>query len=979
MIGKRLRSIPMRAAVIFMLPFLMGGCFFNLSEKKDFKSWYYGDPGLAGALGEDQCDRYADHIEGPRHPYYLHFRTPEILLQPQGGAHYPERQTSGHRGDDREADPVDCERVAKGWETFRFDTVDAGLVDTVIPYRKATAINDRERGAGRESLAYAGGVVYNTGLTAVMKAPIYVVHDILKTIYIPVAGTYYLFKPDEPSEAPSNSIQNRDDPPSEEVFLPAVASVAYLTADARGAAPQATLVPAGPTTHLAGSASVEAVADNEAPDTRENPPSPPAGLLSDEGGTSTTNQGDTSSEALAPEAADPVSADAAPASDENATTVTPAQPEKTADDTSLKRGTVESPATAEGDAATKAPELPAAMGAGEAHPPETAATTEAADEATAGIESVSDEAATAGSDAIASDRHLPVVEGTNDPQPQSAAEEAPAHEVPATAVQAEGTTDEADTASPVVVGPESGPVSTAMPPTDDEDRTIAETPDQTPAETKAAEAQMPPEMPASVVPGEDERDQQHQAVEAQTEAPSMPDPPETQSGAGSEEQDAPMPAADQAPAVSRTGTAAADPDEAPMPDSETSGMSVPEARTTSADLEQASDTVEAVTTDEAVEQLDAEDGTGAALSPPAAAPAGASGADADAAESEGESLEIVEEDLLTPPPSGSESPTAEAEDARDAAGRPGAMPPTDTGEGPDSMASVSPDQDAAPPEAPAVLEARDKVRIAKGKLRKKVAFIGFHSRAANVDAKTRAGLQDLLWPVFEKECRKDLVLMHRGDADYPAALDALMRDQFGHLNSFELTTVARFSGLNAIIAGTIINIGVSKELSGILWYKTPEGRLRITILAEVFDAETGTKLFDHTYIREAEVEELEPGAGEKPRQEDLPILEAALQDVAEEMGDHVCEALADQPWRAFVAGIDGNRITLSSGQNAGLQPGNILGVYNSQIIDGLNNQQFFLTGEKVGRIQVIHVYADRSEALLIEGQGLRDYSVAIPE
>ena len=271
------------------------------------------------------------------------------------------------------------------------------------------------------------------------------------------------------------------------------------------------------------------------------------------------------------------------------------------------------------------------------------------------------------------------------------------------------------------------------------------------------------------------------------------------------------------------------------------------------------------------------------------------------------------------------------------------------------------------------------VRLAKRKLRKKVAFIGFFSRAVNVDENTKAFLRERLWPVFKDQCDDSLTLVRQGDPDYPAALNALMRDPFGHLNSFELTTVARFNGLNAIISATIIDIRVSRELGGFLWYKSPEGQLRITILAEVYDAETGTKLLDRIYIHEEEVDELEPGAGEKPRDEDQPVLEEGLLSIAEDMGDDVCDVLADQPWRFFVSGIDGNRITLSAGESAGLKAGNILGVYNSQIIDGLNNQQFFLTGEKIGRIQIISLSGDRSEALLIEGQGLRDYSVAMPE
>ena len=298
---------------------------------------------------------------------------------------------------------------------------------------------------------------------------------------------------------------------------------------------------------------------------------------------------------------------------------------------------------------------------------------------------------------------------------------------------------------------------------------------------------------------------------------------------------------------------------------------------------------------------------------------------------------------------------------------------------PTPVVSGPPEKSAVAAEPSPALEPIPWTRLAKRNLRKKAAFIGFFSRAVNVDENTKAYLRNRLWPVFKEQCKDNLTLVRQGDPDYPAALNALMRDPYGHLNSFELTTVARFNGLNAIVSGTIIDIRISREISGILWYKSAEGQLRITILAEVYDAETGTKLLDRIYIHEEEVEELEPGSGEKPRGEDQPALEEALQSIAEDMGDDVCDVLADQPWRFFVAGIDGKRITLSAGESAGLKAGNILGVYNSQIIDGLNNQQFFLTGEKVGRIQIIHLAGGRSEALLIEGRGLRDYSVAMPE
>lgn len=641
MTGKRLRSIRIQAAVIAVLPFLMAGCFFNLRENKDFRSWYYGDPGLAGALGEADCDRYADNIQGRRHPYYLHFRTPEVLLQPQGGGQYPERTTVESRVRRSDAHRPACDRVAKGWETFRFDAVDAGLVDAVLPYRKASVVNDRDISAGQESLAYAQGVVYNTGLAVVMKAPVYIIHDILKTLYIPVAGTYYMFKSDEPS---ASSAEDRQVP---------------------------------------------------------NPSAPVVPL--------------------------------------------PAEADETQEST-------------------------------------------------------------------------------------------------ATAV---------------------------------EDR-----------------------APSSETPETEEEEEEFVVMPA--EDPLADDPAPERPTAIQEENGAPV---------------------------------GPETDTTESQPQE----------------------------PPAAAPGGG----------------IVEEDLLKAAPSVDRRPAAD--EAGDAPDQPGEAQPPAVDQAPKPPTTGPPPGEAVPAEIAPPLEAIKKVRISKSKLRKKVAFIGFHSRAVNVDEDTKTNLQGRLWPVFEEECQSNLTLVRQGDTGYPAVLNALMRDPFGHLNSFELTTVARFNGLNAIISGTIIDIRISKEISGILWYKTPEGQLRITILMEVYDAETGTKLFDHTYIREKEVEELEPGAGEKLRSEDQPMLDEALQRIAEDMGDDICDALKDQPWRAFVSGIKGKRITLSAGQSAGLLPGNILGVYNSQIIDGLNNQQFFLTGEKIGRIQLINLADDRSEAILIEGQGLRDYSVAIPE
>jgi hypothetical protein len=703
---KRSNKRCMSLLVAMGLLLATSGCFFNLSKEKDFKSWYFGDPGMAGALGETRCDPYADRIQGERHPYYLHFRTLEVLYQPQGGVHYPERSTATTVEGKGGRIAYACEMVEEGRETFNFNAVDAGLVDVMIPYRKMTA-TPGAASPDYQTGSYAGSVVYNAGIATVMKTPVYLVHDILKTLYLPVAGTYFMFRSDEEEGAPALTTPEEAPAAASEDDVPTAAEAAPVEAE---------------TAETIDAASVDMVA------------------VSEEVKTGTSSD------------AEPVISDA----------------------------------VAE-QKVTEAPE----------------------DEASVG---------------------------------QPAADQDIVSEPPAEAVAA---------AVPV-------------------------------AEETAVDASVPA-------------------------------------------------AADETETAASAGVAVA---------------AVQDSSPRDAEPEAAGATDGSVIVEEDLTATPAESVVGEEAEPP-----------------------LLEEETPTVAAARDDQPSLVEETA---------APEVTVQEPPVAIASVTESQEPLAEAAPPPLQ-RKEVEISRRKLKKQVAFLGVGTRSASVSPDIKSFFEERVWPAFLDECSRSVHMVQSGDPRFPEALTQLSRDQFGRFNSFELITLARFSGINAVVTGTIVDIRLANEISGVLWYKEPEGYLRVAILVEVYDAETGTKLLDKTLVHEIEVDELEPGSEGKLRNEDMVFVQIALGSIAAKMSELVCDVLDDQPWRAFVTGIDGPRITLSAGSDSGLVPGNILTVYNSQIIDGLNNQQFFLTGERVGRLQITGVFPDHTEALLIEGSNIQDYSLVLPE
>lgn len=268
--------------------------------------------------------------------------------------------------------------------------------------------------------------------------------------------------------------------------------------------------------------------------------------------------------------------------------------------------------------------------------------------------------------------------------------------------------------------------------------------------------------------------------------------------------------------------------------------------------------------------------------------------------------------------------------------------------------------------------------VARKGLKARAAMTRFDNRSSLDATLLDAVFYSRMVPLVQEEAGRTQVVLP-GDPAYPAGLDGFTRDVYGRLDAFGLATVARQENLNAVVTGIVLDAAVVNELTGFLLWKETEGRLRILILVEVFGSETGTKLLSRTFEYETEVPGMTPESTEEAlRESDMPIVREALDELAEEIGESVGELLDELDWQGYVTNVVGDRLTLSSDAASGLAPGNILQLYDSRVLEGLDGRQFFLRSDPVGSMQVTDVFADRTEGVVLQGDGIGIYSFAVP-
>lgn len=248
-----------------------------------------------------------------------------------------------------------------------------------------------------------------------------------------------------------------------------------------------------------------------------------------------------------------------------------------------------------------------------------------------------------------------------------------------------------------------------------------------------------------------------------------------------------------------------------------------------------------------------------------------------------------------------------------------------------------------------------------GELRKRVVVVPFENR-------TFLSGSDLDQLVFEPftvflrdEC-PDLIWITPGDPDYPAEMNRLPRLITGAIDSLALAETGRRLGFNAVVTGSFDRMEAEEKEKGLIFEETYYAGT-VILNPVIYNMVTGAKLMDDIVARRGEIDGAAFDAIRQQQSAGIMAMSEMMGKAAEKAGNRVCTAVKRLPWQAYVTAVEEGKIILSHGRETGVQPGDVLSVYDiGGVIGREEGQKFILPGQKTGEIEVTEVFAGKAEA-----------------
>ena len=262
------------------------------------------------------------------------------------------------------------------------------------------------------------------------------------------------------------------------------------------------------------------------------------------------------------------------------------------------------------------------------------------------------------------------------------------------------------------------------------------------------------------------------------------------------------------------------------------------------------------------------------------------------------------------------------------------------------------------------------IKTIGGYLKKVILILPFENKSLDRSRDYQVLFQKGLVEYLNNEC-EDLIVTNSDPNVQVNQLIEVPRLPSGRSDNYALAVFGRRLGLNAVLTGTLTDMSVVEQLRGVIW-KDSKYVIRVVVRVETFDTHTATKVFDNSYVRTIEVDEMDYELIRSGQKLNLPELSQTLNQLLADIGFDTCLAVSEQPWNSYVSSITGDTVIVSAGSEVGLAPGEILDVFGAgRIIEGIDGQRFLTEGPKIAQLEIVSVLDYTAEAVVKSGEGIK--------
>jgi hypothetical protein len=253
---------------------------------------------------------------------------------------------------------------------------------------------------------------------------------------------------------------------------------------------------------------------------------------------------------------------------------------------------------------------------------------------------------------------------------------------------------------------------------------------------------------------------------------------------------------------------------------------------------------------------------------------------------------------------------------------------------------------------------------------RRVSLIQFENTTIFKQLPLEKVFENMIVQYISESC-SGIRLVVQGSPDFPESLTPVPSPAV--IDNMTMVEKGREAGLNAIITGGILNLSLDQEDEGILWFRKTQDRLQLQFYIEVFDMESGAKIFDNHFVHEIKdmaPEEIQAFKTAQPAI--FTSISENLNKLAKDIAPTICNAIMAQPWTGYVASVDDNQVFLPFGKSIGIKNGEILEIHDGgQVVENFKGQRFILRGKKIGEIKVTRIEEKSSIGEIISGKNIQ--------